>query len=150
MPRFQVMAGPKLERLTEESSVVQSGIRHQLQLKLLTAKTNNITTDHLATSPGLGFTIHSDLPVPNEEFRFAAASSQSLELQDFRAQQAPCLFQLCASVAPGCVLAQAEKKAPDDHPTHSLWVTHPGNPYISGRWWALQDLGPALGNVHCR
>jgi len=83
MPRFQVMAGPKLERLTEESSVVQSGIRHQLQLKLLTAKTNNITTDHLATSPGLGFTIHSDLPVPNEEFRFAAASSQSLELQDF-------------------------------------------------------------------
>ena len=52
-------------------------------MKLLAPKTNNITTDHLATSPGLGFTIHGDLTVPDEEFRFAAARSQSLELQDF-------------------------------------------------------------------
>ena len=59
------------------------GFCRQLQVKLVTPKANNIAIHHFAPASGLGLTIHSDLPISNQEFRLSPGAGHAFKFEDF-------------------------------------------------------------------
>jgi hypothetical protein len=52
-------------------------------MKLITPKANNIAIHHFAPASGLGLTIHSDLPISNQEFCLSAGAGHAFKFQNF-------------------------------------------------------------------
>jgi hypothetical protein len=52
-------------------------------MKLVTPKANNIAIHHFAPASGLGLTIHSDLPISNQEFRLSPGAGHAFKFEDF-------------------------------------------------------------------